>query len=374
MKVLICIPCLMTGGTEIQTLSIVNSLVNAGHRVTVACYFEYDDTMVNRYRSVDADVWLLSPDGKRPIGSLRTILFLYKGLKRVIKEVRPDVVHVQYMAPGAIPIVLLRMLGCRTIIATAHTSGDIYSPFGLKLIDFLTHHVLSAFQCITRRAEQSFFGSSQMYSPGMRLTRRGNHFTIYNNLPPYIAIADTPRSASEMITIGVVSRLEPIKGMDLVIPAFARIHATNPDTRLLVVGDGSQRALMDQQVKDAGLDEVVEFVGRQTQERLQGYYDRIDILLMPSRSEGFGLTAIEGMARGCVIVAGNTGGLPEVVEDGVVGLLHEPESVDSLTEKTMQLVNDREMLERMQKNTIEHVVRFSFTRYSELINNMYLNL
>ena len=122
-----------------------------------------------------------------------------------------------------------------------------------------------------------------------------------------------------MVTIGVVSRLEPIKGMDLVVPAFSKIHAMNPNTHLLVVGDGSLRPLMEQQKNNAELNEVVKFAGVQPQEALQTYYDSIDVLLMPSRSEGFGLTAIEGMARGCVVVAANTGGLPEVVSDGKVG-------------------------------------------------------
>lgn len=132
--------------------------------------------------------------------------------------------------------------------------------------------------------------------------------------------------------------------------------------------------LMEQQKNDAGLNEVVKFAGVQPQEALQAYYDSIDILLMPSRSEGFGLTAIEGMARGCVVVAANTGGLPEVVSDGKVGLLHEPESSDSLAEKAIRLVNDRELLMTMKQNAIGHVARFSFAHYSELINNLYSKL
>ena len=131
---------------------------------------------------------------------------------------------------------------------------------------------------------------------------------------------------------------------------------------------------MEQQKNDAGLNEVVKFAGVQPQEALQAYYDSIDILLMPSRSEGFGLTAIEGMARGCVVVAANTGGLPEVVSDGKVGLLHEPESSDSLAEKAIRLVNDRELLMTMKQNAIGHVARFSFAHYSELINNLYSKL
>ena len=372
MNVLVCIPCLMTGGTEIQTLNLVKALITAEHKVTTVCYFEHSTNMVERYKQAGSNVCLLSPDGKRPVGITNTVILLYKGLHRVLREVKPDVVHVQYMAPGAIPIIILRLLGIKRIVATAHTAADIY--LSLRLLHFVSRYILTAFQCITERAENSFFGNSQMYKAEMKLTRHGNHFTIYNNLPPYISIANKEQRIGKVITIGVVSRLEPIKGMDLVVPAFAKIHAMNPNTRLLVVGDGSLCPLMEQQKNDAGLNEVVKFAGVQPQEALQAYYDRIDILLMPSRSEGFGLTAIEGMARGCVVVAANTGGLPEVVSDGKVGLLHEPESSDSLAEKAIRLVNDRELLMTMKQNAIGHVARFSFAHYSELINNLYSKL
>lgn len=79
------------------------------------------------------------------------------------------------------------------------------------------------------------------------------------------------------MTIGVVSRLESIKGMDLVVPAFAKVKAAHPEVRLLVVGDGSLRRQMEQQVQAAGIIDSVEFVGSQPQKVLAQYYDRIDI-------------------------------------------------------------------------------------------------
>lgn len=242
MKVLVCIPCLLTGGTEIQTLSLVQALVASGHSVDVACYFEFTDAMVRRYQNAGARVHLLSSAGVRPVGVKAVTKSLYSGLRRVVLEVRPDVAHVQYMAPGAIPILILRWLGIRKIVATAHTGGDIYSPNGLKLLHLLNNRFLSAFQCITERAEASFFGDSRLFDDSVRLKRRGNHFTIYNNLPSYIECRNQPRTAENTLTVGVVSRLEHIKGMDLVVPAFAEaVRQSGGDLRLLVVGDGTLR-------------------------------------------------------------------------------------------------------------------------------------
>ena len=372
MRILVGIPCLLTGGTEIQTLSLVEALVAAGHRPLVVCYFEHNEGMVKRYEDAGAEVRLLSADGKRPAGIKAVVAHLWKGLRGAVKEFRPEVAHVQYMAPGALPILILRALGVKKIVATSHTAGDIYSRKGLRVIKLLTNHVLSGFQCITERAERSYFGTSKLFDG-----TRGKHFTIYNNIPSHISILKNPRrakDAGEDITVGVVSRLEPIKGMDLVVPAFAEVYQRNPRLRLIVVGDGSQRELMERQVKEAGIGNVTEFVGRKAQSELQDCYDSIDILLMPSRSEGFGLTAIEGMARGCVVVAANTGGLPEVVQNGVTGLLHEPDSVIDLAEKITELSIDNNLLNTFSQTTLSRAIEFSDETYKTQISTLYNTL
>lgn len=368
MKVLICIPCLLTGGTEIQTLSLVHALVTGGHKVVTVCYFEYSEQMIQNYKNAGSDVVCLQKDGIR-IGGKAIVPFLYKGLKQATKDFKPDVVHVQYMAPGAIPICILRMLGIKNIVVTAHTSADIYPSLGL--IHFIQRRIVRAFTCITLKAETGFFGSASLYDEDTKLNKR-NHFTIYNTLPQYIQTRSTDRSfENEIITIGVVSRLERIKGMDLVLPAFTEVIKQGCNVRLLVVGDGSLRKSMGQQATDLGVTEYIEWKGRREQSKLQECYDKIDILLMPSRSEGFGLTAIEGMARGCVPVVSETGGLPEVVQDNISGLLHKPENYKDMADKIYYIYNNRRLLYQMSKNAIERANIFDFKSFSSLINNLY---
>lgn len=370
MTILVCIPCLMTGGTEIQTLNLVQALVAGGHRVVTVCYFEYSEDMVARFRRSGSEVVCLSPTGTR-IGGWRGVLFLYKGLRKVLKLYNPDVAHVQYMAPGAIPVLLLRLLGLRQIIATAHTAADIYP--NLRLVHSIQRHCVRAFTCITELAEQSFFGSSQLYSEDTPLKRR-NHFTIYNALPAEFSIRREPRRFSRPVTLGVVSRLEEIKGMDLVVPALARVRAKYPDTRLIVVGDGSLRVRMKQQAQELGCADGIEWAGRQPQEQLTDWYGRMDIVLMPSRSEGFGLTAIEAMANGCVVVASRTGGLPEVVRDQEVGLLHTPESIDDMADKIGSLVGDITLLQHYSEKAMTYVGQYSFERYKTLFLHLYTKI
>ena len=404
MKTLICIPCLMTGGTEIQTLNTVRALVQGGHEVTVACYFEHTPYMIGQFEEAGAKVILFSPDGNR-LGGWRIVPFLYRQLRGVLKSVRPDMVHVQYMAPGAMVILLLWLMRVKNIIATVHTAADIYKD--LRLIHFIQRHCVRAWICITERAERSFFGISQLYSKDMVLGKR-NHFTIYNALPfrqqvnwdgSQVNVAeqrlkdtqsqgdDSPATALRLtsshaainrseaaFTLGVVSRLEHIKGMDLVIPAFAEVRKGFPDVRLLVVGDGSLRGSMEQQAQELGCADAVTWAGRQPQEALPQYYSEMDIVLMPSRSEGFGLTAIEAMACGCVVVASDVGGLPEVVSDGVCGLLHRSENVRDMAEKICSLIASPEHCRTMQKNALQHVQKFSFQRYASAVCDLYERL
>ena len=439
MKTLICIPCLLTGGTEIQTLNTVHALVQGGHKVTVACYFEHTPDMVDRYRKAGAEVILFSPEGVR-VGGYKCILFLYRHLRRAVKAVRPDVTHVQYMAPGATVILLLWLMGVKNIIATAHTAADIYKD--LRLIHFLQRHCLRAFTCITERAERSFFDTSQLYTPDLVLGRR-NHFTIYNALPAQMRCNDnvddnenclrnvafnltqtsqnsqnniseqdnqreldtiaqngkslrpcTSRVSTEdsqltahsqqptaksqepntKLALGVVSRLERIKGMDLVVPAFAEVLKHYPDTQLLIVGDGSLRASMEQQAVELGCADHIRWVGRQPQEELPQWYGQMDVVLMPSRSEGFGLTAIEAMACGCVMVASDVGGLPEVVRDGICGLLHRTEDVTDMASKISTLIGDEALYNQLRAQSLVEVEKYSFERYASAVCDLYKRL
>lgn len=381
MKVLICIPCLMTGGTEIQTLNLVHALVEGGHEVTTACYFEHTDYMIGQYEKAGSKVVLFSPEGVR-VGGLAGIKFLWRNLRKVVREFRPDVAHVQYMAPGAIPIILLWLMGQKNILATTHTPADIYGKMGMRMIHFLQNHVLRAFTCITELAEKSYFGDSTLLDENMdKILVKGklpkhSHFTIYNSLPYGMHFTEErkPLQEGDTITIGVVSRLAEIKGMDFVVPAFAHVHAKHPNIRLIVVGEGEQGELMQQQANDLQVENYITWAGRQPQSELYKWYGKMDIVLMPSRSEGFGLTAIEAMANGCVMVASNTGGLPEVVKDGEVGLLHECGNSHDLAERIMQLIENPAQFTKMKVRVKDYVQQYSFTTYSNSVNNLYSKL
>lgn len=373
-SVLIGIPCLKVGGTEMQTLRLVEALVEGGYHCVTVCYFEYDYSMIQMFEKAGSRVVCLSAYGRRPEGKHKTYKFLKKGLKRVVDEYRPKIAHIQYMAPGAMPIVILNKLGLKTIIATLHTNADIYK--NLRLIHFLQKHKTTAFTCVTEIAERSFFGNSTLFDNNFIL-KRHNHFTIHNCLSPQFKIQepDTCINPHTPLTIGVVARLEEIKGAVFVIPAFAKVLKAIPECRLMIVGDGKLRETMEQQQRDLNIaNSQITWSGRIPYHKLSEQYEQMDVVWIPSRSEGFGLSAIEAKANGRAVVASATGGLIEIVNDSTDGLLFENGNTDDLADKTINLLSNPEKLRQMCINALDNARKYTFEHYSNNILSLYSKL
>lgn len=363
---LIAIPCLLTGGTEMQTLRLVEALVDNGHHCVTVCYFEYDFRIVQLFEKAGSRVVCLSAYGKRPASQRETYSFLKIGLARVVKEFRPKVAMVQYMAPGAMPIIILRRLGIKNIVAMLHTDADIYK--NLRLIHFLQRHVARLFTCVTETAERNFFGSSHIID-SKGINHKHGHCTLPNCLPKDYTFNTSQLSIlNSQFTIGLVARLEEIKGVDLVIPAFAKVLESQPTAKLLVVGDGKLKDKMIEQQKMFNIPEdKIEWAGMVDYRKLSDYYRRMTLVWVPSRSEGFGLSAIEAMGQGCPVIASNVGGLKEIVHDGYDGLHFEPLKSEDLAAKTLDIYKDKKTLQSMCLNTIVTAKQYSFEAYKQRV-------
>lgn len=352
-----------------QTLRLVEALTAGGYHCVTVCYFEYDFPIVQMYEKAGSRVVCLSAYGRRPAGNRNVYRFLQRGLKRVVDEYRPKIAHIQYMAPGAMPIFILRRLGIKTIIATLHTDASIYRS--LSLIRFLQKHTVKAFTCVTQAAEISFFGESRLYANDTQLKKR-NHFTIYNCLSPRAEITDTALPAK---TIGVVARLEHIKGADYIMPAFAKVLKQHPDCTLAIVGDGKEREAMQQQQKELGIaDGSIQWHGTVPHSKLPELYRTMSIVWVPSRTEGFGLSAIEAMSQGRPVVASATGGLNEIVHNQKDGLLFATGDIDDLAHKTAALLDNPALLQTMKTNALDNARQFAFDEYKALILSLYNKL
>jgi glycosyltransferase involved in cell wall biosynthesis len=150
-----------------------------------------------------------------------------------------------------------------------------------------------------------------------------------------------------LLTVARLTASDSYKGVDHVIQALPAVLSAVPDAYYVVVGDGDDRGRLESLAVDAKVRDHVLFVGTKVGEELAGYYHACDVFVMPSRSEGFGVVFLEAMSHGKPVLAANSGGAPEVVEDGVTGLLVEYGDVPTLARSLARLLTDREDRQRM---------------------------
>jgi glycosyltransferase involved in cell wall biosynthesis len=144
--------------------------------------------------------------------------------------------------------------------------------------------------------------------------------------------------------VGFVGRLTRQKGVDVLLRAFAQVEKQIPSARLVLAGDGPDRQALVNLAQSLGLQQVM-FLGWRTD--AANLMADMDLLVIPSRWEGFGLVALEAMALGKPIVASRISALPEIIAPEETGLLVAPGDPDALAESIRMLLADRRRAERM---------------------------
>jgi N-acetyl-alpha-D-glucosaminyl L-malate synthase BshA len=154
-----------------------------------------------------------------------------------------------------------------------------------------------------------------------------------------------------------VSNFRPVKRPVDCVEIFARVLKKNVKTRLVMVGDGSERQNAEHRARCLGIYEQCSFVGKQP--RIVDYLSASDVLLLPSEQESFGLAALEAMACEVPVIASRVGGLPEVVTDGETGYLSPVGDVDKMAADAARLLSDDKLRKEMGRRARESAI----TRY-----------
>jgi len=137
-----------------------------------------------------------------------------------------------------------------------------------------------------------------------------------------------------------VGRFDHVKGLPLLLEAFAILAARDTHRHLDLVGDGPERSDLEAMVVELGLQERVTFHGYHSQAELRRDYAAADLFVLTSFVEGIPVVLMEAMAQGVPVVAPRITGIPELVEDGVSGMLYTPGDVDELAARAELLLND----------------------------------
>lgn len=136
------------------------------------------------------------------------------------------------------------------------------------------------------------------------------------------------------------SNFRPVKKLETVIEAFARVRKARP-AKLVLVGDGPERPRAEQWARSAGVLADIAFLGNQ--ECIEDLLPLADVFLLPSANESFGLVALEAMSAGVPVVVTRVGGTGEVVEHGACGFLVDPDDPAEVAARCLELIGDEAM-------------------------------
>jgi N-acetyl-alpha-D-glucosaminyl L-malate synthase BshA len=163
--------------------------------------------------------------------------------------------------------------------------------------------------------------------------------------------------AGEKILIHT-SNFRKVKRTTDVVKIFAKVIERIP-SKLLMVGDGEERSECEQLARDLGVNDNVRFLGKQ--DAIEEILSVSDLFLMPSKSESFGLAALEAMACKVPVVSSNAGGLPELNVDGVTGFLKEIGDIEGMAESSIYILEDEDRLKTFKENSLARAKEFDLS-------------
>ncbi len=283
---------------------------------------------------------------------------------------RLDVLHVHYAIPHATTAYLAREMLRPTrklpVITTLHGTditlvGQELGFFGITRFSIEQSDLVTAVSTYLREE------TIRAFSVKREIEVIPNFVNLAEYQPGEPGCRDGLAPSGHMV-LAHASNFREVKRVRDVVRIFARVRRALPAT-LLMIGDGPDRADAEQEARELQVDKDVRFLGR-----LDSVVDLLqatDLFLLPSQTESFGLAALEAMACGSPVVATRVGGIPEVVEDGVTGILEPPGSVEAMARRAVELLRDPERHHAMAEAAVARAQEFSAERIVPMYESLY---
>ncbi len=348
------------GGAEIQMLRLRQLLRERGHDARL-----FTSSVTDGNLRHEADYKCLGT-----VSSFRTLLqtfnpWAYFKLKNVLREFRPDIVHVKIFLTQLSPLILPLL---KDIPSLYHVAW--YRPVCPTGTKFLPNgnicRVSAGIPCYTngcvpmrdwlplmlqlrlfrqwRSAFNTILANSESVRDMLLLNGIDGAEVLHYGIP------GRPASPSllEVPTVVYAGRLVREKGVDILLRAFAKINEKLPSARLLIAGDGPKRNELKLLISDLNIASKTTLCGHLSHTELDNILGRAWVHAAPSVwAEPFGITVVEAMMRGTAVVASDSGGPREIIENGKSGFLVPPGDADALAEKLLLLLSDRNLSETL---------------------------
>jgi glycosyltransferase involved in cell wall biosynthesis len=270
-------------------------------------------------------------------------------LTALLAELNPDVVH-NHMFRA-------ELVGTRAALAVA--AAGRRRPYVLSTVHssrIRSEEDRAELRALTRRMDRLIAVSRAVVAKiehegrdgaPVSLIHNGVDLERYDHTGPCCTLHEEYGMAPGSPIVGVVARLEPEKGHPTLLAAWPSVLAAVPNAYLLIVGEGGRREELEAEVARLGIAHRVVFTGRR--DDMPAVTAALDVAVLPSYREAQGLTVLEAMALSRPVVASNVGGIPEMIEDGVTGILVPPRDPDALAAAIVRLLVDHPYADTIAK-------------------------
>jgi glycosyltransferase involved in cell wall biosynthesis len=377
-RVLRVITRLNIGGPAIHAILLTRALNDGAafqSTLVTGTTAPHEGDMLDVARAQSVQPVILAALG-REINPLDDLVALAQ-MVRLVRRLKPDVVHTHMAKAGTVARLAARMCGVRLIVHTyhGHVFHSYFSPAKTRVfvtiervLGLATNRIIAIGD--GQREEIAAYGVAPLdkiepirlgleLAPFLEAERQRGELRRELGLAP-----DTP-------LVGIVARLVPIKAHEIFLQAAAHVSVVMPTARFLVVGDGERRMQLEALVPQLGLTDRVSFLGWRRD--LVRVYADLDVVALTSFNEGSPVALIEALACGRPVVSTAVGGVPEVVLDGVTGLTVPPADPPALAGAMVRLLGDRALAEHLGAAGRQHVYpRYDSSRLVDDVRNLYL--
>jgi sugar transferase (PEP-CTERM/EpsH1 system associated) len=357
-----------TGGLENGLVNIINRCPPERYRHAIICLTRSEE-FAARITVPGVEVIELH---KKPGHDLA----MYWRLWRTLRRLQPAIVHTRNLAALETQVLGLLLTGCKRVhgehgrdVSDLDGSNSKYkllrralSPLIHRFIAVscdLADWLITSVGIPADKVVQIYNGvAHDRFSP--RNTENGGSDQASGTAK--VAVSGMPGGfwgGTECRVVGTVGRLAAVKDQKTLLLAFAEVLRTNPQQsgrlRCILVGDGPERSVLQDLVAALGLEDSVWMAG--DRDDIPELLASMDVFVLPSLGEGISNTVLEAMASGLPVVATRVGGNPELVEDGVTGLLVPVGDVTALANALQTLIDDPAQCEQMAHAAVRRVQR-----------------